>query len=285
MTRTTINRTASNLTNIGLVLSAVYLNLSINTANGSEYYHYGQALMPGGIPIPAAGVWPGSLGRYNGNYGYNRYYTDGGNDLNGYKNRGGFYDDLLSSRNTYDVGKTYGGGYDYGRGGVIGGGYRDLDGRNTGHQAAGFSTSYRKDESGDKRTYYDDGLGQHGKIKYGAHDSRFRDVGGLAKKGGYHDSNLNRNALGNTGKYGDSYGFRGYNTHGTGYTGQGGGYDGYGRYGNYGGYGTLGGYRGFRSARLLQQPTFSPPVLKKTAVYVIPMPEKLYFDTTVVPQS
>ncbi|XP_073996680.1 uncharacterized protein isoform X2 [Rhodnius prolixus] len=262
MNRAIISK-STNFANLALVLSALYLNLSINSANGSEFFQTGEAVMPA---ISAGGIWPESLGRFATNYGYGRYYKDRGADLDGYSNRRGFYDDLLSSKNVYDVGKTFGEGYDYGKGSVIGGGYRELDGRNRGHQAAGFSTSYRKDESGDKKTYYDDGLGHHGKITYGAQDTRFRDLGGSSRKGGYYDSNLNRNALGNTGKYGDSYGFRGYASQGAGYTGQGG----------------YGGYRGFRAARIIDH---SPvvPLKKGSALYVIPTPKKLYFDTTVKP--
>lgn len=59
--------------------------------------------------ISAGGIWPESLGRFATNYGYGRYYKDRGADLDGYSNRRGFYDDLLSSKNVYDVGKTFGG--------------------------------------------------------------------------------------------------------------------------------------------------------------------------------
>jgi hypothetical protein len=65
------------------------------------------------------------------------------------------------------------GAYDYGRGGVVGGGYKDFGGRSKGHTASGFSTSYRKDESGDKSSYYDDGLGQVNKLAYAGQDNRY----------------------------------------------------------------------------------------------------------------
>lgn len=53
-----------------------------------------------------------------------------------------------------------------------GGAYGGINGRNKGHQVAGFSTSYQKNESGNKATYYDDGLGHGGVIQYGAKDQR-----------------------------------------------------------------------------------------------------------------
>lgn len=55
---------------------------------------------------------------------------------------------------------------------VEGGAYGGINGRNKGHQVAGFSTSYQKNESGNKATYYDDGLGHGGVIQYGAKDQR-----------------------------------------------------------------------------------------------------------------
>lgn len=54
-----------------------------------------------------------------------------------------------------------------------GGAYGGINGRNKGHQVAGFSTSYQKNESGNKATYYDDGLGHGGVIQYGAKDQRY----------------------------------------------------------------------------------------------------------------
>jgi len=56
---------------------------------------------------------------------------------------------------------------------VEGGAYGGINGRNKGHQVAGFSTSYQKNESGNKATYYDDGLGHGGVIQYGAKDQRY----------------------------------------------------------------------------------------------------------------
>lgn len=56
---------------------------------------------------------------------------------------------------------------------VEGGAYGGINGRNKGHQVAGFSTSYQKNESGNKATYYDDGLGHGGVIQYGANDQRY----------------------------------------------------------------------------------------------------------------
>jgi len=56
---------------------------------------------------------------------------------------------------------------------VEGGAYGGINGRNKGHQVAGFSTSYQKNESGNKATYYDHGLGHGGVIQYGAKDQRY----------------------------------------------------------------------------------------------------------------
>lgn len=50
--------------------------------------------------------------------------------------------------------------------------YGDVNGRNKGHQVAGFSTNYQKNESGNKATYYDDGLGHGGVVQYGLRDQR-----------------------------------------------------------------------------------------------------------------
>lgn len=71
---------------------------------------------------------------------------------------------MISIRNT--------GGRDYGVTGVQGNAYGDVNGRNKGHQVAGFSTNYQKNESGNKATYYDDGLGHGGVVQYGLRDQR-----------------------------------------------------------------------------------------------------------------
>ncbi|CAA9993609.1 unnamed protein product, partial [Nesidiocoris tenuis] len=198
-------------------------------ANGSQFYQVGP-MMPVALPAfdaPPIIQWPDSFGRYSqaGSQGF-QGYGDGYKGAGGYRTGNGYYDDLLSTRNAYDIGTAHGGGQDYSRGSVAGGGYRDLSGRNKGHQAAGFSTSYRKDESGDKSTYYDDGLGHNARINYAAQDARHRDQGGAAKRGGYHDTNLNRNAVANQGRYGDAYTYKGSQGGGGGYSGGGGyGYD------------------------------------------------------------
>lgn len=64
------------------------------------------------------------------------------------------------------------GGRDYGVTSVQGNAYGDVNGRNKGHQVAGFATSYQKNESGNKSTYYDDGLGHGGAVQYGLRDQR-----------------------------------------------------------------------------------------------------------------
>lgn len=66
------------------------------------------------------------------------------------------------------------GGRDYGVTGVQGNAFGDVNGRNKGHQVAGFSTSYNKNENGNKATYYDDGLGHGGVTQYGLRDQRYR---------------------------------------------------------------------------------------------------------------
>uniref|UniRef100_A0A0A9VX95 Uncharacterized protein n=1 Tax=Lygus hesperus TaxID=30085 RepID=A0A0A9VX95_LYGHE len=342
MGRTSSNRTSSSLLN--LALAAFYLNFTVKNADGSQFYQVGP-VMPVALPPfdPAPVPWPEALGRYSqaGSQGF-QGYGDNYKGTGGYRDGNGYYDDLMSTRNAYDIGKAYGGGQDYSKGAVAGGGYRDLSGRNKGHQAAGFSNSYRKDESGDKSTYYDDGLGHNARINYAAQDARFRDQGGNARRGGYHDNNLNRNAIGNNGRYGDTYNYKGYNGASRGYSGGNGygldkGYAGYsypiskgfsgyiptkgfsgypldkgfsggyplekGFSGGFSGYpmdkGFSGGYtKGFpshdtgyhRHGRVLPSPSpndqLSPPPLlgppgttiKDTGIYVIPMPDKLYFD-------
>ncbi|XP_014254958.1 TATA-binding protein-associated factor 2N-like [Cimex lectularius] len=263
------NRTSNTL--LGLALSAIYLNLSLSTANGSQFYQLGP-MLPINLPLPGPTPWQEALGGYalGSNSGY-RGFSDGSRDT------GGYYNDLFSKKNAYDLGKGYGNGIDYGRGGVIGGGFRDLGGRNKGHQAAGFATSYRKDESGDQATYYDDGLGHHGKINYGAHDARFRDQGGSLRRGGYHDTNLNRAATGKAGRYGDNFGYRGYLGHDGSFA------DGRGGYGY---------KKGWRHGRLLPLAPLPgvgilrpPPTFKSTGLYVIPMPNKFYFDHTIAPPA
>uniref|UniRef100_A0A0A9VUN2 Uncharacterized protein n=1 Tax=Lygus hesperus TaxID=30085 RepID=A0A0A9VUN2_LYGHE len=172
MGRTSSNRTSSSLLN--LALAAFYLNFTVKNADGSQFYQVGP-VMPVALPPfdPAPVPWPEALGRYSqaGSQGF-QGYGDNYKGTGGYRDGNGYYDDLMSTRNAYDIGKAYGGGQDYSKGAVAGGGYRDLSGRNKGHQAAGFSNSYRKDESGDKSTYYDDGLGHNARINYAAQDAR-----------------------------------------------------------------------------------------------------------------
>lgn len=88
-----------------------------------------------------------------------------------------------------------------------GGSYGDVRGRNRGHQVAGFSTSYSKNESGNKATYYDDGLGHGGSIQYGSKDHRSRDGAGNAFGGAYHDAHLKTNEHGNKQNFGGGQGF------------------------------------------------------------------------------
>lgn len=99
------------------------------------------------------------------------------------------------------------GGKDIGLTNVQGGSYGDVRGRNRGHQVAGFSTSYSKHESGNKATYYDDGLGHGGSIQYGSKDHRSRDGAGNAFGGAYHDAHLKTNAHGNKQNFGGGQGF------------------------------------------------------------------------------
>lgn len=257
--RSSSNRSTA-LSHLGLVLSAIYLNLTLDSVNGSEHHSYGGGGYYPPMVIPPQ-MWPevltrlaiGGFGGFEDLAGARGFFNQGAN--NGYNNNGGFYDDLFAQRNAYDVGQGYGNGYDYGRGSVIGGGYRGLKGRNKGHTASGFSNSYRKDESGDRSSYYDDGLGHHGSINYGAQDARFRDQGGQLGRGGYHNTNLNRYGTGGRGRYGDSLI--------------------YSRGGNAGGQLTEGGY-GFRNGRLVEPH-------KKTGLYLIPMPDRLFFDQTPAP--
>lgn len=157
------------------------------------------------IVIPP-GLWPEFLTRLATAGAQQGFFQGGGRT--GFRDNTAYYDDLFSHRNAFHVGKGYGSkdqppanlrlesskflfhqiiriyyirtlvfkivadGLDYGRGSIVGGGYRNLGGRNKGHTASGFSNSYRKDESGDRSSYYDDGLGHNGKITYGAHDAR-----------------------------------------------------------------------------------------------------------------
>lgn len=82
-----------------------------------------------------------------------------------------------------------------------------MRGRNRGHQVAGFSTTYSKNESGNKATYYDDGLGHGGSIQYGSKDHRSRDGAGNAFGGAYHDAHLKTNEHGNKQNFGGGQGF------------------------------------------------------------------------------
>ncbi|KAI5699377.1 glycine-rich cell wall structural protein 1.8-like [Diaphorina citri] len=203
------------LTGIGLAVQAFYINLTLDTVMGGEYAE----LQPVGPPlINTPGVW-GVNGAYTGAYntGVNGLSNNGIQALNTYGDRGygaggytdanGFYHGNLGTKNGYDVGHAYGGGKDIGLTNVQGGSYGDVRGRNRGHQVAGFSTSYNKHESGNKATYYDDGLGHGGSIQYGSKDHRSRDGVGNAFGGAYHDAHLKTNAHGNKQNFGGGQGF------------------------------------------------------------------------------
>ncbi|XP_015368499.1 PREDICTED: hyphally regulated cell wall protein 3-like [Diuraphis noxia] len=210
--------TASNkslhLTGIGLAVQAFYINLTLDTVMGGDFIQ----LKPAGPPIiNPAGVWsvdqvPQGYATAGSNLALNglqALQAFGGNkiDANGYRDQNGFYRDNNGALNGYDVGNTYGGVNDRGVTSVEGGAYGGINGRNKGHQVAGFSTSYQKNESGNKATYYDDGLGHGGVIQYGAKDQRFRDGEGKAFGGGYHDSSVKTNAVGQQGQYGNGDGY------------------------------------------------------------------------------
>ncbi|XP_014271319.1 ctenidin-3 [Halyomorpha halys] len=253
--RNSTNRSTA-LSHLGLVLSAIYLNLTLDSVNGSEHHSYGGGYAPPMVVPPQ--MWPEfltrlAIGGYSDQGGLGNYFNQNG--ATGFNTNNGFFDDLFARRNAYDYGKGYGAGVDYGRGGVQGGGYRDLGGRNKGHTASGFSNSYRKDESGDRSSYYDDGLGHKGTIRYGADDARFRDQGGSLGRGGFHNSNLNRYGTAARGRYGDALTYAQGNDRGAHF---GGGRYGYARHG-----------------RLMPN--------KSTGLYVIPMPSTLFFDQTPPP--
>ncbi|KAK7602071.1 hypothetical protein V9T40_009512 [Parthenolecanium corni] len=217
-----LNKTL-HLTGIGLAVQAFYINLTLDSAMGGDFLQ----LAPAGPPI----INPASVWDINGlplAYGYNRgglnsgaqrvgtLGTIGGQnyDANAYRDQNGYYLGNAGLKNGYDVGKTYGGGRDYGVTGVQGNAYGDVNGRNKGHQVAGFSTNYQKNESGNKATYYDDGLGHGGVAQYGLRDQRYRDGAGNSYGGGVHDSSLKTNNQGNQGQYGGAGGYRGTDNRG-----------------------------------------------------------------------
>ncbi|CAH0754928.1 unnamed protein product [Bemisia tabaci] len=215
------------LTGIGLAVQAFYINLTLDSVLGGDYIE----VRPAGPPlINPPGVW-GVNGVNSGSVGYNpvnpvsagystnagnialnglraaHSYGDAGHSQHGYRDANGYWHDNSGMKNGYDVGHAYGGNKDYGVSSIAGGAYGDVNGRNKGHQVAGFSTSYSKNESGNKATYYDDGLGHGGSVQYGAKDQRFRDGAGNTFGGGFHDTSLKTNAGGNRKQYGGAGGY------------------------------------------------------------------------------
>ncbi|RZF48657.1 hypothetical protein LSTR_LSTR010747 [Laodelphax striatellus] len=259
------NRTF-HLSSIGLAIQAFYINLTIDQVNGSEQFH----IKPIGPPMYSPSyhgsyVDAGDIGKFA--FDTLSHFVDKGGNTGGFNQQTGYHDGLNKMNNGYDVGRTYGGAYNYGRGGKIGGQFGQQTGRNKGHVASGFATSYRKDERGDNSAYYDDGMGSGGQVIYAAHDSRFKDGGDDGYRGGYHDSSLFKKAKGNQGQYG-----HGVNYYGKGHHGGLGGYgQGYGYGSNY--YNKGGKFLG------AVKPAFGyGPLIKSSGTYVVPMPSKLYYD-------